>query len=81
MFNKKEKQVVKEVEKRVEKVEKVVEEPILTVEEPILTVKAPKEQGPVVAGNPDETVIDGKLYRAVGYMENGCSKSKLVEVK
>ena len=35
----------------------------------------------VVAGNPDEKVINGKLFKSVGYMENGCSKYKLEEVK
>jgi hypothetical protein len=35
----------------------------------------------VVASNPDEKVIDGKLYKSVGYTEDGCAKFKLEEVK
>ena len=68
MFNKFEKKP------KVEEVKKIVVKPIEVKD----FKTEPKE---VVAGNPDEKVIDGKLYRAVGYMDNGCSKSKLVEVK
>lgn len=68
------------------KAEPIIKEPIVEVKKPIVKeepkVKAElKASSEVKASNIDEKVIDGKLYKPVSYMENGCSKSRLEEIK
>ena len=61
-----------EVKPEVEKPE-AVEPETVKVEKPTVDEKH--------VPSPDDKVIDGKLYKTVGYMENGCAKFRLEEVK
>jgi hypothetical protein len=79
VFNKKNKPEAVEEPNRVERdsTKKVAPEPIKEKVEKVVVDEVDTSRPP----SPDDVVINGKLFEKINYNEDGCSKSKLVEVK